>query len=110
MCMACEMEAMWFAAMETRARALAADAGGADAAVETVAQGEIPLAEGGRDGEGVMGVMPSAPAGGTEGKSAEPLPNAHPEEGTGEALRAIRRVDRSAKPSSRFSCEETQAE
>jgi hypothetical protein len=50
MCMACEMEAMWFAAMEARARAVTAHADEADASVETVAQATRPPPpeEGGR--------------------------------------------------------------
>jgi hypothetical protein len=80
MCMACEMEAMWFAAME--ARAMAAEAG-PQAPL-------LPLPEGGRVGEGDAGGMRGA-----DGEPAGPLAN--PEGGGG-----------SNPP--RFACEETQAE
>jgi hypothetical protein len=77
MCMACEMEAMWFAAMEARARAVTAHADEADAPVET-----------------------GAPA-------TRPPP---PEEGERVLPSAITRADHLAEPTSRFSCEEPQAE
>ena len=80
MCMACEMEAMWFAAMEARARAVAAEAR---------PPANLPLfPEGRRVGEG-------GDAGGT---SAGPVPNPPPEE----------RGGGSAPP--RFVCEETPSE
>jgi hypothetical protein len=89
MCMACEMEAMWFAAMEARARAVAAEA---------VPQADLlPLPEGGRVGEGA----------GARGESASSLPRDNsqgelrgppPEEGGGST----------APPT--FACVETQAE
>jgi hypothetical protein len=80
MCMACEMEAMWFASMEARARAVAAEG---DAV--------LPPLEKGRDGEGIAGGER-----GVHGESADPHPNPPPEEGGG-----------STGP---FACEETQAE
>jgi hypothetical protein len=62
MCLACEMEAMWFAAMEARA------------AAEAVLQATLlPVPEGGRVGEGE----------GARGDSAGPLPNPPPEAGGG---------------------------
>jgi hypothetical protein len=88
MCMACEMEAMWFAAMEARARA-AAEVGPQAA--------PPPLSESGRVGEG------DSP----RGESAATLPRDNsrcelrstpPEEGGAST----------APP--RFACEETQAE
>jgi hypothetical protein len=63
MCMACEMEAMWFAAMEARAAAVPA---------------LLPLPEGGRVGEGGVGGWRGA-----RGESTAPLPNPPPEEGGG---------------------------
>jgi hypothetical protein len=82
MCMACEMEAMWFAAMEARARAVAAEA------VPQATQ--LPPLEKGRVGEGIAGSARSA-----DGESAGPLPNLPPQGGGG---------------SGPFTCEETQAE
>jgi hypothetical protein len=82
MCMACEMEAMWFAAMEARARALAAEA--------VPQPTQLPPPERGRVGEGVAGHSRGA-----RGESADPLPNPPTEEGGG---------------SGGFACEETQAE
>jgi len=80
MCMACEMEAMWFAAMEARAQAIAAEAG---------PPAILPLLpEGGRVGE----------AGDPHGMSAAPVPNPPTEEAGGGTAPA------------RFACEETQAE
>jgi hypothetical protein len=66
MCMACEMEVMWFAAMEARARAV-------------VAEGDavLPPLEKGWVGEGI--------AGDTRGESAGSHPNPPPEEGGGSA-------------------------
>jgi hypothetical protein len=75
--MACEMEAMWFAAMEARARAVTGHADEADAPVETAAQ------------------------------ATRPPP---PEEEERVSPSVITRVDHVAEPTSRFSCEETQAE
>jgi hypothetical protein len=80
MCMACEMEAVWFAAMEARARA----------APQATAL-PPPLA-----GEGRGGGLRVGEGGGARGE-ASPLPNPPPEEGGG------------GKPP-RFACEETQAE
>jgi hypothetical protein len=96
MCMACEMEAMWFAAMEARARA---------AAEATLLP--LPLAGEGRGGGLMVG---EGAAGGTRGVDGEQaargagdisrsgLRGAAPEEGGGGT----------APP--RFACEETQAE
>jgi hypothetical protein len=58
MCMACEMEAMWFAAMEARARAIAA---------EGDASAVLPPLEKERDGDGIAGGT-----GGVHGESAGP--------------------------------------
>jgi hypothetical protein len=84
MCLACEMDGLWFAAMEARARAVTAE-GSPQAALP-------PLPEGGRVGEGVAGGVLRP-----RGESADPHPNPPPEEGGGSAAR-------------RFSCEETPAE
>ena len=106
MCMACEMEAMWFAAMEARARAVAANADEADAQTPTL----LPPLERGRVGEGGAGDRPRASAGGMHEESADPLPNPPPEEGEGGAQGGTIRSERAGEPRSRFSCEETQAE
>jgi hypothetical protein len=111
--MACEIEAIWFAAMEARARAVAAETTDAtEARVETVPQaGELPPPERGRGGEGVASEMQGESAGrGTCDESVDPLPNPPPEEGGGGVPRAIERLNRDGKPVSRFSCEETQTE
>jgi hypothetical protein len=94
MCMACEMEAMWFAAMEARARAVAAEA---------VSQATLPSPlEMGRVGEEIAGDTHGA-----RGESDDPFPRDNsqgelrgppPEEGGG------------GTAPSRFACEETQAE
>ena len=82
MCMACEMEAMWFSAMEERARA-----------VEVEGDALLPPLEKGRVGEGIAGGT-----GGVHGEFAAPHPNRAPEEG-GRGARAPR-----------FTCDETPAE
>jgi hypothetical protein len=84
MCMACEMEAMWFAAMEARV-----------SAAEAVPQPEalLPPLEKGKVGEGIAGGT-----GGVHGESADPHPNPAPEEGGRGA------------PAPRFACDETPAE
>jgi hypothetical protein len=82
MCMACEMEAMWFAAMEARARAVAAEA---------VSEATLPSPlEKGGGGEGIAGGEGDA-----DGEPAGPLPNPPPQRGGG------------SRP---FACEEMQAE
>jgi hypothetical protein len=90
MCLACEMDALWFAAMEARTRALMA---------ERPPQATLPpLPEGGRVGEGV--------ASGKHGvcdESADPHPNPPPEEGGGGT------AERGGSPAPRFSCKETPA-
>jgi hypothetical protein len=101
MCMACEMEAVWFAAMEARARAVAPEA---DEPATLP-----PPPERGRDGEGVVGGITSASVGGVESKSGDPLPNPPAEEGGGGAPSATP-LGYDSQRSSRFSCEETQAE
>jgi hypothetical protein len=83
MCMACEMEAMWFAAMEARARAVAAEGTPQPAAL-------LPPLEKEGVGEGIAGGK-----GGADGESVGPLPNLPPRGGGG------------SRP---FACEETQAE
>jgi len=94
MCLACEMEAMWFAAMEERARAVAAEAAAPlaeptlPASVEVAAL--LPPLEKGTVGEGIAGGERGA-----DGESVDPLPSPPPEEGGA---------------SRRFSCEETPSE
>jgi hypothetical protein len=83
MCLACEMDGLWFAAMEARARAVTAE-GSPQAALP-------PLPEGGRVREGVAGGVLRP-----RGEPADLHPDPPPEEGGGSAAR-------------RFSCEETPA-
>jgi hypothetical protein len=80
MCMACEMEAVWFAALEARA---AAEAGPQPAAL-------LPPLEKERVGEGIAGGNVGA-----DGESVGPLPNPPPQGGGG------------SRP---FACEEPRAE
>jgi hypothetical protein len=82
MCMACEMEAMWFAAMEERARAVVAEG---DALLPPLGKGRV--------GEGIAGGTS-----GVHGESADPHPTPAPEEGGRGA------------PAPRFACDETPAE
>jgi hypothetical protein len=90
MCLACEMDALWFAAMEARARAVAAEA---------LAQATPPpLPEAGRVGEGV-----ASGKHGVSYESADPHPNPPPEEGGGGT------AERGGSTAPRFSCEETPA-
>jgi len=88
MCMACEMEAMWFAAMEARARA-AAEVGPQAA--------PPPLSESGRVGEGDSPHGEHAAPGARDDSRGE-LRGPPPDEGGAST----------APP--RFACEETQAE
>jgi hypothetical protein len=118
MCLACKMEAMWFAMMEGRA------AGGENAPQQpgdAMLQPDepatlLPPPERGRVGEEVAGRTDQA--GGMRGESGEsegPRPNPLPEEGGGGAS-----VDGApdegaheplrSTPSGRFACEETSAE
>ncbi len=84
MCLACEMDAWWFAATEAHARTAAAEAG---------AQAQRPSGEDRSVGEGGVEGWRDA-----RGESADPLPNPPSEEGGGGT----------APP--RFACEETQGE
>jgi hypothetical protein len=117
MCLACDMEGLWFAVMEARA------AGGEtapepDEPVALPAHTEpqvatlLPPPERGRVGEGVAGRMHET-GGIMWGESQDPHPNPPPEEGGGGAPAAPVRSNleplRSA-PSRRFACEETSAE
>jgi hypothetical protein len=106
MCLACDMEAMWFAVMDARAAA-----GAATAVEEQPApllpspQADDPLLpppERGRVGEGVAGGTDETTV--MRGESADPHPNPPPEGGGGGAPRRSGRADR------RFACEETPAE
>ena len=119
MCLACDMEGLWFAVMEARAAAGAT----APQPDETVPQpGEpatlLPPPARGRVGEGVAGGTDEAAVMGRE--SEDPHPNPPPEEGGGGASAAgasdagvrdegARQRQRST-PSRRFACEETSAE
>jgi hypothetical protein len=112
MCMACEMEAMWFAAMEARARAVAPEA---DAQAVEVVDADpqaplLPLPERGRVGEAVASSVLSASVGGVQDESADPHPNPPSEEGGGGASSATQRSHQDNARRSRFSCEETQGE
>jgi hypothetical protein len=68
MCMACEMEAMWFAAMEARARAVAVEAGSQANLLP------LPLAGEGRGGGLRVGEGIAGGKGGADGESIGPLP------------------------------------
>ena len=92
MCLACEMDGLWFAAMEARARAVTAEA---------LPQATLPpLPEGGRVGERVASGVH-----GPRGESAGALPDPPPQ-GVGGSP-PPERLD--TKPTPRFSCEETPA-
>ncbi len=96
MCLACDMESLWFAVMDTRANAAAGEV--APPAEEPAAL--LPPPERGRVGEGVAGGTDEVAV--TRGESEDPHPNPPPEEGGGSAP--------SKHPSRRFACEETSAE
>jgi hypothetical protein len=123
MCLACDMEAMWFAVMDARAAAGAESAPQPDEPAThhpspQVDDPLLPPPERGRGGEGV--------AGGTDEtadmrrESEDPHPNPPPEEGGGGASAEFasnggapnggpRQRERVAPPR-RFACEETPAE
>jgi hypothetical protein len=107
MCLACDMEGLWFAVME--ARAAAGEATGVDQPDEPatlLAPGQqqeepatlLPPPERGRVGEGVTGGAHET-SGVVRGESEDPHPNPPPEGGGG-----------SKGASRRFACEETSAE
>jgi hypothetical protein len=109
MCLACEMEAMWFAMMEARAGAAAGDA--VPQPGEAIPQSDesgtlLPPPERGRVGEGVAGGLREERGNGRRDESEDPHPNPPPEEGGGGA----RSVGERSAPSRRFACEETSAE
>jgi hypothetical protein len=90
MCLACEMDGWWFAAMEARARVLASEAlPQPDQPVEAATSPPLPPLEKGRVGEEIAGGKRGASE-----ESADPHPNPPSEEGGGSAAR-------------RFSCKET---
>jgi hypothetical protein len=92
MCLACEMDGLWFAAMEARASAAIA--------AEALPQATLPpLPEGGRVGEGVASGVH-----GPRGEWAGPLPDPG-----GGGSPPAERLDLNTKPPPRFSCEETPA-
>jgi hypothetical protein len=115
MCLACDMEALWFAVMDARANA-AAEEGVAQpeeaATLLASAQPGDPPPERGRVGVGVAGGMHET-GDSTRLESADPQPNPPPEEGGGGAPSLGGRPnparERSAPPR-RFACEETSAE
>jgi hypothetical protein len=125
MCLACDMEGLWFAVMEARANA-AGEATGVDqqdepATLLAPSQQEgaatlLPPPERGRVGEGVAGGTDQT--GSTRGESEDPHPNPPPEEGGGSTSaegtsphgapnESTRQGQRSPR---RFACEETSAE
>jgi hypothetical protein len=93
MCLACDMEALWFAVMDARADAAAGESAPQQASEAAL----LPPPEGGRVGEGVAGGTDEAAV--TRGESDDPHPNPPPE---GEG--------RSKSSPRRFACEETSAE
>jgi hypothetical protein len=86
MCLACDMEALWFTVMEAPTGAAAAEA----AAPPTEPAALLPSLENGRIAEWV--------AGGTRGAPVAPHPNPPVEGGGG------------SRPAQHFSCEETPGE
>jgi hypothetical protein len=96
MCIACEMDAWWFASMEAHARTAAAEAG---AQAQSPSRENENAAEGGEGGKGGM-----------TGDRAEPHPNSPPEDGGGAPSHTIEARQRDAPTAPRFACEETQAE
>ncbi len=101
MCLACDMEGLWFAVMEARAAAGAAT--GTDQPDEPATL--LPPPERERVGEGGAGDVHQT-GGVMGGESEDPHPNPPPEEGGGSARSERQR----AAPSRRFACEETSAE
>jgi hypothetical protein len=107
MCLACDMEAMWFAAMEARAAAgeAAPQANAPDTLLAPITSDEsatlLPPPERGRVGEGVAGGVHET-ADSASRESEDPHPNPPPEEGGGGTPRK--------RPPRRFACEETSAE
>jgi hypothetical protein len=109
MCLACDMEAMWFAVMDARAAADAESAPQPDepATLLPSPQADDPLlppTERGRVGEGVAGGTDETAV--MRSESEDPHPNPPPEEGGGGAPRRSERVDARR----RFACEETSGE
>jgi hypothetical protein len=94
MCLACDMEALWFAVMDARADAAAGESAPQQASEPAAL---LPPPERGRVGEGVAGGTDEAAV--TRGESEDPHPNPPPEGGGG-----------SKSPPRRFACEETSAE
>ena len=94
MCMACEMEAMWFAAMEARARATASETG-----PPTILP---PLPEGETVGEGVTG--------GTRGVDGEQAAPGARDDSRGELRGPPPDEGGASTAPPRCACEETQAE
>jgi hypothetical protein len=93
MCLACEMDALWFAAMEARARAVTAEGlPQPGQPVQAATSPALPPLENERVGEGIAGGKH-----GVSEESADPHPHPPPEEGGGSTAR-------------RFCCEETPAE
>jgi hypothetical protein len=115
MCLACDMESLWFAVMDTRANAAAEAAPQSDEPLLSPAEPvtllapmtpdgsatPVPPPERGRVGEGVAGEVHET-AGSAQRESEGPHPNRPPEERGGGAP--------SKRPPRRFACEETSAE
>jgi hypothetical protein len=94
MCLACDMEALWFAVMDARADAAAGESARQQASEPAAL---LPPPERGRVGEGVAGGTDKAAV--TRGESEDPHPNPPPEGGGG-----------GKSSPRRFACEETSAE
>jgi hypothetical protein len=120
MCLACDMEAMWFAVMDARAasgESAPSQPGEPATRLPSLQPHEpaplLPPPERGRVGEGVAGDTDQTV--GMCDESEDPHPNPPPEEGGGGASgegasnESARQPSRST-PSRRFACEETSAE
>jgi hypothetical protein len=116
MCLACDMEWMWFAALEARAAAGESSPEPDDPAT-LLASGQqaeaatlLPAPERGRVGEGVAGPRRET-AGGVWEESQDPHPSPAPEGGGAPAApEGSNSARQRSAPPHRFACEETPAE
>jgi hypothetical protein len=118
MCLACDMEWMWFAALEARAAA-GESLPKPDEPATLLASGQqaeaaalLPPPERGRVGEGVAGPRRET-TGGVWEESQDPHPNPPPEGGGGGAPAApegSNSAHQRSAPPHRFACDETLAE